>query len=40
MKLGDALAVLLWLAIMVGCIYLLGWTMNLWAALGWQDYSL
>ena len=40
MKLTEALAVLLWLAVMVGCIYLLGWSMNLWAALGWQDYSL
>lgn len=40
MKLSEALAVLLWLAIIVGMFYLLGWSMNVWAALGWQDYSL
>lgn len=40
MRLTQALACLLWLAIVVGCVYLLGWSVNLWAALGWQDYSL
>ena len=39
MKLSDALAVLLWLAVVVAMLYFLGWTMNLWAALGWQAYS-
>ena len=39
MKLTDALAALLWLAILAGMIYLLGWTMNLWAGLSWQGYS-
>jgi hypothetical protein len=37
---GNLLSSLLWLAMVAGAIYLLGWSMNLWAALGWQDYSL
>jgi hypothetical protein len=37
---GHLLSSLLWVAMLAGAVYLLGWSVNLWAALGWQDWSL
>lgn len=36
----KAIAALLWLAMVGFAVYLLGWSVNLWAALGWQSWSL
>lgn len=33
-------AALVWLAMQAFAVYLLGWSVNLWAALGWQSWSL
>jgi hypothetical protein len=37
---GNLLSSLIWLAMLAGAAYLIGWSMNLWAALGWQSWSL
>lgn len=37
---GDVVAAVLWLLFVAFAVYLVGWSMNLWAALGWQGWSL
>lgn len=37
---GNVLSSLLWVAMVAGTVYFLGWSINLWAALGWQSWSL
>lgn len=37
---SSVAAAVLWAVIVAFAVYLLGWSVNLWAFLGWQSWSL